>query len=178
MSNKKTIRRIAECGILMALALALSFFKIIKLPSGGSVTLAILPLVIISARQGFLIGSLCGFAFGILLLINGPYIVHPIQFLLDYPLAYSTMGIAGIIKWETSLKATTATTIANIIKFHCHVIAGVVFFSQSQKNFNEALTFSYAYNSGHLLPETIICAAIVWFIAMKHKELCSRQNLD
>ena len=162
----------------MALALALSFFKIFRLPSGGSVTLAILPLALISARQGFLIGSLCGFAFGILLLMNGATIVHPIQFLLDYPLAYSAIGLAGIIKWETALKAATATTLANIIKLHCHVIAGAVFFSQNKENFKEALTFSYAYNSGHLVPETIICAAIVWFIAMKHRELCSRQNLD
>ncbi len=178
MSNKRTIRRIAECGILMALALALSFFKITILPAGGSITLAILPLVLISARQGFLIGTLCGFAFGILLITNGATIVHPIQFLLDYPLAYSTIGFAGIIKWDTALKAITAITIASILKLHCHVIAGIVFFSKNQENFKEALTFCYAYNSGHLVPETIICAAIVWFIAMKHRELCSRQNLD
>ena len=176
MNNKDKIRRITECGVLMALALALSFFKIYRLPVGGSVSLGILPLLFISARQGFIIGTLCGFGFGILLITNGATIVHPIQFILDYPLAYACIGIAGIIKWDTGLKAATATTLANIIKLHCHVIAGAVFFAKNKDNFNESLVYSYGYNSGHIIIETIICAAIVWYIASKHRFLCSKQN--
>ncbi len=175
MKNEK-IKRITDCGILMALALALSYWKIFKLPTGGSVSLGILPLLLIASRHGFLTGTICGFGFGFLLLTNGATVVHPLQFLLDYPLAYACIGIAGLIKWNNGLKAATATTLANIMKLHCHVIAGAVFFSKEAKNFKDALTFSYAYNCGHLIPETIICAAIVWYIALKHRNLCSQQK--
>ena len=160
----------------MAAALALSFFKLYRLPTGGSVSLGILPLFLISARQGPKIGTLCGFAFGILLIANGATIVHPIQFFLDYPLAYSCAGIAAIFKWDTGLKAATATTVANLIRLHCHVVAGAVFFSDTKENLGEALRFSYTYNCGHLIPETVICAIIAFYIASKHKSLCSRQD--
>lgn len=178
MNNKATIRRITECGILMALGLALSFFKIYKLPSGGSVSLGILPLVLIAARNGFKTGFVCGLGFGVLLVAAGATIVHPLQFLIDYPLAYAAIGLAGLIKWDNGLKAATATTLANLVKLHFHVIAGAVFFAKGKENFKEALVFSYGYNCGHLIPETIICAIIVWYIASKHRNLCSQQKLD
>lgn len=176
MSNRAKIQQITECGILMATALALSYVKIFNMPAGGSVSIGILPLLLIAARRGFKTGALCGFCFGFLLLTNGATILHPIQFLLDYPLAYAMIGFAGLFKWNTGLKAATATTVANLIRLQFHVVAGAVFFSKAKENFSEALAFSYAYNCGHLIPETIICAAIVWFIASKHQNLCSQQE--
>lgn len=178
MNNKAKIRKITECGILMALGLALSFIKLYSLPSGGSVSLGILPLAIIAARYGFNTGIFCGLGFGVLLIANGAKIVHPIQFILDYPLAYASIGLAGITKWDNGLKATTATTLASLVRLHFHVIAGAVFYANGKENFKEALIFSYGYNCGHLIPETIICAIIVWYIASKHRNLCSQQKLD
>lgn len=178
MNNRSAIKRITECGILMALALALSLLKFFKMPSGGSVSLGILPLALIAARYGFKISLICGITFGFLLVANGSTIVHPLQFVLDYPLAYACISLAGLIKWETGLKAATATTMANIVKLQIHVIAGAIFFAPNKENIKEALIFSYGYNCGHLIPETIICAIIVWYIASKHRNLCSQQELD
>lgn len=175
---RQKIRQITECGILMATALALSFVKIFQMPSGGSVSLGALPLMLIAARRGFRVGTTCGICFGFLLLMNGATVIHPLQFLLDYPLAYGCLGIAGLVNWNTPLKATTATTAANLIRLQIHVVAGAVFFSGSKENLSKAFALSYAYNCGHLIPETIICAAIVWYIASKHQKLCSQQNLS
>ena len=162
----------------MALALALSFLKLYKLPSGGSVSLGRLPLALIAARYGFKTSFICGIIFGFLLAGNGATIMHPLQFILDYPLAYASISLAGLVKWETGLKAATATTMANIVKLQFHVIAGAIFFASNKENIKEALIFSYGYNCGHLIPETIICAIIVWYIASKHRNLCSQQKLD
>ena len=177
MDNRRIIKITTDCGILMALGMALSILKLFRLPSGGSVSLGIIPLLIIASRYGFKISFFCGIGFGFLLAINGATIIHPFQFILEYPLANACMSAAGLIKWDTGLKATTATILANFLRFHCHVIAGVVFFSNNKDNFVKAFTYSYLYNCGHLVPETIICAAIVWFIASKHRTLCSRQIL-
>lgn len=175
MNNRQTTHRITECGILMATALALSFVKLFHMPTGGSVSIGALPLFLIAARYGFKTSAVCGLGFGVLLIANGAYILHPIQFLLDYPLAYSCVAFASLIKWNTWLKAATAITFANFIRLQFHVIAGAVFFAQGKENFGDALAFSYAYNCGHMIPETIICAAIVGYIAVKHQSLCSQQ---
>ena len=176
MTNRKIIRRIAECGILMALALALSFVKIFSFPHGGSISLDSLPLLLIAARYGFKTGFICGFCFGILKLGNGATFLKLLQYLFDYPLAFACLGIAGLIKWDTPLKAITATTLANLVRLHIHVIAGILFFFEKETNFNVTMiSSSYIYNCGYLIPETIICAVIVWFIALKHRNLCSQQ---
>ena len=178
MSNRSIIKRITECGVLMALALALSYIKLFKMPFGGSVSIGSLPLMLIAARYGFKTSLVCSITFGFLLVANGATILHPIQFVLDYPLAYSCISLAGLIKWETGLKAVTAITMANIVKLQIHVIAGAIFFVKNKETFKETLIASYGYNCGHLIPETIICAIIVWYIASKHRNLCSQQKLD
>lgn len=173
----KKLQVVTECGMLLAMALALSNFKIFQMPSGGSVSLGALPVFILAARHGIKTGLLCGAMLGLLLLTSKPFIVHPMQFLLDYPLAYASLGIAGIIEWESPAKAATATTVANIIRLHFHVVAGAVFFVTADSSVWKSLAASYAYNAAHMVPETIICAAISWLIAGNHKGLCARQQI-
>lgn len=165
-----------ECGMLLATALAFANFKLYQLPSGGSVSLVPLPLMLIAARHGLKTGLLSGAMLGLLLLAMRPFIVHPMQFLLDYPLAYAALGLAGAFKWETPLKAATATTLANLIRLQFHVVAGAVFFVADKGSLTKMLAASYAYNLGHILPETLICAVLAGYLALNHKALCARQH--
>jgi thiamine transporter len=173
----KKINVITECGVLLAAAIAFSHFKLYQLPSGGSISIGIIPLLMISARHGAGTGSICGMLMGLLLLMNRPFIVHPLQFLLDYPLAYASLGVAGFFVWDSPLKATSATTLANILRLLFHVIAGAVFFVSNKETTLGAITVSFAYNLSHILPETIICAAIAGYLATKHKILVQRQKI-
>ncbi len=162
--------------MLLATALALANFKLFQLPNGGSVSLGGLPILILAARHGIVTGLVSGSLFGVLLLTSRPYIVHPLQFLLDYPLAYSSLGLAGAIAWTGSLKAATATTVANIIRLHFHVVAGAVFFVADKDTMLQAMTVSYAYNLSHMLPETILFAALSGYLARFQPGLCARQS--
>ncbi len=173
----KKLTVITECGVLLAAAIALSQFKLYQMPSGGSISIGIVPLLMISARHGAATGSICGMLMGLLLLMSRPFIVHPLQFLLDYPLAYASLGIAGAVTWDTPLKATSATTLANIPRLLFHVIAGAIFFVSNKETTFGALTVSFAYNLSHILPETIICALIAGYLASKHKVLVQRQKI-
>lgn len=172
----RNLKVVTECGMLLAAALALSNFKIFQMPSGGSVSLGPLPLMVLAARHGWQTGMLCGSLLGILMLASRPFIVHPIQFLLDYPMAFAALGLSGMFAWQTPLKAATATTVANIIRLHLHVVAGAVFFVADQSTFYKALAISYAYNASHIIPEAIICTVIASFLARNHQALCSRQS--
>ncbi|MDN5278599.1 MAG: thiamine transporter [Clostridiales bacterium] len=175
MKNNQRLKVATECGMLLATALALSNFKLFQMPSGGSVSLGPFPVLLIAARHGVKTGLISGGLLGILLLTTRPFIVHPLQFLLDYPLANAALGLAGMVRWESPLKAATATTIANIIRLHFHVIAGAVYFVSDKTSLGRMFVASYTYNIGHILPETIICAVLAGYLALNHKALCSRQ---
>ncbi len=172
----RNLKVITECGVMLATALALANLKLYQLPSGGSVSLGSLPLLLLAARHGAFTGMTCGVLLGFLSLLSRPYIVHPLQFLLDYPLAFASLGLAGAVSWNKGLKAATATTAANLIRLHFHVVAGAVFFVADQETIRQAITISYAYNLGHMLPETVILAALTGYLAGYQPALCARQG--
>jgi thiamine transporter len=174
--KQSNLKAVTECGMLMATALALSYFKVFQMPGGGSVSFSCLPLFLLAARHGLHRGVACCGLYGLLLLINSPTILHPIQFLMDYPLAYASIGVSGAVLWNTPLKAVTATTAANFIRLHFHVIAGAVYFSANSNTAKQALIASYAYNLSHLLPEIIISATFAFFLIKNQKRLCERQR--
>ena len=172
----KNIKVVTECGMLLAVAMALSWFKLYQLPSGGSVSLATLPLFIIAARHGAVTGVVCGMLMGLLSLIRQPFIVHPLQFVLDYPLAYGAMGLAGIIKWTGGIRVAVAVSLSYLVRLHFHVITGALFFITDAENMTAALIGSYIYNLSFLVPETLICVGFGVFIAMKHKSLIDQNE--
>lgn len=88
---------IAEIGIACALALVLGYLKVLQLPQGGTISLAMVPVIIIALRRGVLVGVITGTISGLLMMLPDPYFVHPIQVILDYPLAWGALGFAGLI---------------------------------------------------------------------------------
>jgi thiamine transporter len=93
-----TTRDIVGVAIAAALATALSFLRLFELPQGGSITLELLPVFYIAFRHGAIHGIAAGTISGILQLILRPFIVHPVQVLLDYPLAMAAAGVAGVFR--------------------------------------------------------------------------------
>lgn len=166
---------VAEAGMLLAAALALSQVKLFQLPQGGSVSIGSLPLLLLAARRGPVIGMAAGGVSGILAMIQKPFIVSPLQFLLDYPLAFATAGLAGIIPWKTRGNAVAGITLAGVVRLACHVISGVVFFSKPEQAVQAAIWASLAYNSAHLIPETLLCALAGAFLVKGHSPLTARQ---
>ena len=92
-----TAKSLAYAALSIALAFVLSYVKLFRMPNSGSVTLAsMLPLMLFSAAYGVGPGLLAGAAYGLLQYVQGGYFVHPIQFLLDYPIAFALIGLAGV----------------------------------------------------------------------------------
>ena len=90
-----TTREMAYAAISVALSFALSYVKFFALPQGGSVTLAsMLPLMLFSYMFGIRKGIIVGAIYGVLQAIQDPWIIHPAQFFLDYPIAFAMTGLA------------------------------------------------------------------------------------
>ena len=126
---------IAIAGVCVSLSFALSYIKLFELPYGGSITLfSMLPVMLFSYIYGIKKGLIVGVLYGILQAIQDPFIVHPAQFLLDYPVAFAMLGYAGSIKNVNSLnskprlKFTLSAIIAGFLRWISHVFSGVFAF--------------------------------------------------
>jgi thiamine transporter len=161
-------RVLTEAAIAVALAFVLGFFVLFRMPYGGSVSLEMIPLILLALRQGWQVGVIAGAAYGLLDLAIDPYVVHPVQFILDYPLAFGVLGLAGLFK-PTVQGAVLGTTAAVLARFACHFLSGVVFFaSVAPEGWNPYL-YSAAYNAAYLAPSLGI-AIVVTVVLLKALE--------
>ena len=89
-------RMLTEGALFVAMAQVLSYVKLYEFPNGGSVTAAMLPILLFAVRWGLGPGLMGGFAFGLLQLIfDGAYAWGWQSMLLDYLVAFTPLGLAG-----------------------------------------------------------------------------------
>ena len=172
---KLTTRTLINISLMLALAILLHQFKLYHFPQGGSVTLGgLVPLLLISFRYGAGVGTLAGFVFGLITIIQDPFILHPIQVLFDYPLPYMAVGLAGIFKDKIFL----GTILAFAGKFTCHFISGVVFFASYAPEGTSATIYSLTVNASLIVPEMLICLAILKFLPVQRLLSAMERNRD
>src|SRR5207244_10813364 len=91
--------RLAELAIAVDLTTVLSQIRVYKLPQGGSITAgSMVPIFYVALRWGFRWGLLAGLLAGVVNYIIEPFYVHPVQVLLDYPIAFGAIGLAGLLQ--------------------------------------------------------------------------------
>src|SRR5215208_2758611 len=161
-------RVLTEAALAVALSFVLGFIVLFKMPFGGSVSLEMIPLILLALRQGWKVGVLAGAAYGLLDLAIDPYVVHPVQLLLDYPLAFGALGLAGLFK-PTVRGAILGATVAVLARFVCHLLSGVIFFASYAPEGWNPLLYSAAYNAAYLLPSLAI-AIVVTVVLLKALE--------
>ncbi len=159
--QKWTTRMMANASLCVALAFILSYVKLYEMPQGGSVTLAsMLPIFMFAYAYGVAPGLMIGFAYGLLQFVQGGWFVHPVQFLLDYPLAFAMLGFAGIAKkLPDSWGMIPSVLLGTFMRFVCAFLTGVFFWGEGAGDQN-VLIYSAVYNGTYLIPETIICLVI------------------
>ncbi|MBO4401479.1 MAG: energy-coupled thiamine transporter ThiT [Selenomonadaceae bacterium] len=143
---------------MVALAFLLSQIQLYHFPQGGLVTLgSMVPLLLVSFRYGAKAGALAGFLYGLLQIIQDPFILHPVQVLFDYPLPFMAMGLAGFFPRRMILAA--ALSFAG--RFACHFISGVVFFASYAPEGVSPVIYSLTANATYIVPEMLICCVIL-----------------
>ncbi len=164
--NTKT-RMLVEGGLAAALAIALSYLKLWRMPQGGSVTLENIPLLIFSLRWGIKAGMGAGVVAGIVQLMLGGYVVHPVQALLDYPLAFGALGLAGSVRRPIWV----GLSLGSFLRFACHVLSGVVFFGSYAPEGTNVWLYSTIYNGSYMLPNLIIAFILTYLIWPRLKKI-------
>ena len=149
--QKTNTKTMVVSALLVGLSIVLTRITIYSLPQGGSVSLfGMLPIVICAYFFGTRRAVMC---VGMIDLIFKPYVIHPIQLLLDYPLAFGAIGFAGLIFMAKKDGLIPAYLFGVLCRYICAVISGVVFFGAYAPEGFSALTWSLWYNVLYLAIE-------------------------
>ncbi|MDQ3429777.1 MAG: energy-coupled thiamine transporter ThiT [Actinomycetota bacterium] len=160
MNAFRDTRVLTEAALAIALAFVLGLIKVFQMPFGGSISLEMIPLILFALRQGPVVGVVTGAAYGLLNLAVGPVVVHPVQVLFDYPLAFGALGLAGFFR-PTVRGAVIGATVAVLARFVCHFVSGVVFFASYAPEGWNPYVYSGAYNAAYLIPSLVIALVVV-----------------
>ena len=182
-------RVLVECAMLVALACVLSVFpKFDILPYGGSITFcSMLPIILVSYRQGRKWGLLSGLVFAVFQILTGfvaaglSGLAVAVEIVFDYLLAFTVLGVGGLFRGKFGKPAkelVLGSVVAISLRFLCHFIAGFLvwgeyaewFFGQlggfgqqvlgGMSGLGLAMFYSLCYNLTYILPEMIITCIV------------------
>jgi len=163
-SDDSTIksRVVSETGVMVALATILYLLSPGQLPNAGRISMEMLPIYFISFRRGPKVGVFAGAVLGLIILLIDPRVVHPLQFIMDYPLPHMLVGASGVFRKNIYLGIIAG----GLGRFLSHFISGMVFFDAFVPKGTPVWLYSLIYNGSYLLPQ-IILAMILLPIILK-----------
>ena len=173
------IRALCEGAIMLALAIVLNYLsKVIfaNMPNGGSVSLAMFPILFYAHRWGLSKGLLMGFAYGLLdMLLDGGYAWGWQSILLDYLAAYTALGLGGVFKGK-DWGIFPGIAVGCLGRFAVHYLSGVTIYKilvptevEGFGVFSNPHIYSLVYNGAYMIPNMIIAMVIaaILFVPMK-----------
>ena len=195
MSNNVTkshlrIRALCEGAILLALAIVLNMLSkslFANLPQGGSISLAMFPLLLIAHRWGWGSGLLAGFCYGLLdMLLDGGYAWGWQSILLDYLVAYTALGLGGFFKGK-AWGIFPCVAIGSLGRFAVHYFSGVTLYKIIEPTGIEGLeglgvftnphVYSIVYNGVYMLPNMLIAMVIAALLYVPMKKFFAGKDI-
>ena len=178
-------RFLAEGGMVLALATGLSMVKLFSAPYGGSVTAgSMVPLLLFSILRGSKRGLIVSIIYVILQFILSPICLTPFQFLLDFPLAFGALGLAGLVLsphlWEALNQTQRIFQVIGAVflsiggRLTCHYFAGVIFWGQYAPEGMSPWIYSLIYNGSYLGVEFLISTIIIWLLIPRFSGFVNR----
>ncbi|HWI47638.1 MAG TPA: energy-coupled thiamine transporter ThiT [Rummeliibacillus sp.] len=184
--NNKRLLMMVEVAIFAAIGLVLDQVSFKLWPQGGSISLVMVPIVLIAFRWGTIAGLITGLLVGGLQAIMGGYILTPLQGFIDYFLAFTAVGLAGVMRNKIIIASkkeskkqmvayiSIGTFIGGMLRYIAHIVSGIVFFAEYAGKQN-IYWYSIIYNGSYMIPAiilTIIVAALLFTSAprlLEHK---------
>ena len=158
---KLTTKQLTYSAVALALAMVCSMIKFANLPMGGSVTLcSMLFIVLIGYWFGPYVGLTTAFAYGLLQFVVEPIFYTLPQMLIDYPLAFGALGLAGFFAGKKH-GLQLGYLVGVIGRYIFAVISGVVFFGAYAPEGTPAIVYSIGYNATYIVPEAVITLIII-----------------
>lgn len=177
MNTSSRTRTLVEGAMLIALATILSYLKFYDLPQGGSITLEMLPLILMAFRHGTKWGVFTGLVHGMLQMMIG---FHNVMYcntllaqvgciLLDYLVAFSVLGLAPAFRKMAKDKQQAGlilgTACAGLLRFLCSFLSGWLLWGSYAPEGKSAIVYSLLYNGSYMIPDIVIHVIIIVILA-------------
>jgi len=156
--------------VAMAGALALISHSFFGLPQGGSINLGMVPIFWLALRRGPRIGIFAGAVLGVVDLAIEPFVVNPAQFVLDYPLAFACLGLAGFFRKPAVIGPIVGVLVGGTGRFLSHFVSGVIYFPNYAPPGMSPILYSAIYNATYMAPSIVICSIAI-FLLLRSKTL-------
>ena len=180
---KNNLRRLCEGAIMVAIAQILSYIKLWEMPWGGSIVLAMVPIILFSVRWGLGSGLLAGFVFGVLqFMFDGGFAIGWQSIIGDYLLAFTVLGLAGLMKGK-KLSVFWGTLIGGVARFLVHYVVGATIWAAYMPDtfFGMTMTspwiYSLLYNIAYMGPNIIITLVIFGLLYVPMKKYMLGQDI-
>ena len=164
----RNVRTLAYCGICIALATVTSMVKVFEFPTGGAITLC---SMLFATLPGFLFGPvegiLSGIAYGILQFILEPFMLSPVQVILDYILAFGAFGASGFFSNKKN-GLIIGYLAACGLRWFFSFLSGWVFWGEYAWSGWNPAAYSAVYNLIYIGAEALITVALLKTTSMFH----------
>lgn len=166
--GKLTAKQLVFCAMSIALGTILSEIKIIDFPWGGSATLLSMLIICLPGYLfGLGAGLVTGVAYGILQLLVDPYVLFPMQLVLDYLLAFGSLGLSGI--FASSKNGLVKGYLTGILgRYVFTVLSGWIFFGEYAWEGWPVLPYSLVYNGIYIFAEAAVTLVVLAIPAVKN----------
>lgn len=168
--HRLAIRRLCEGALMIAFAELLSFLPLYRMPWGGSVDLAMLPIFVLCARWGFGPGMLASATHAVLqTLFEGGIAIGWQSIVGDFLLAYLVLGFAGLC-WKMKGGFFAGALLGCILRFLVHYVIGATIWAELMPEtfFGMTMTtpwlYSALYNGAYMLPDCILVLFVGWLL--------------
>ncbi|MBV7321721.1 energy-coupled thiamine transporter ThiT [Bacillus halotolerans] len=191
MAQSRQLVRLIEIAIMTAAAVILDIVSgmFLRMPQGGSVSIMMIPIFLISFRWGVKAGLTTGLLTGLVqIAIGNLFLQHPVQLLLDYIAAFAAVGISGFFasavrksalskaKGKLIVSIICAVFIGSFLRYAAHVISGAVFFGSFAPKGTPVWLYSLTYNATYMIPSFIICAIALCLLFMTAPRLLKTEK--
>lgn len=165
--GKLTVKQLAFCAMSLALGTLLSEIKIIDFPWGGSATLlSMLVICLPGYLFGLGAGLMTGVAYGVLQILIDPYILFPLQLVVDYLLAFGALGLSGL--FANSKNGLLKGYLVGILgRYVFVVLSGWIFFAEYAWEGWAPLPYSLVYNGIYIFAEAAITFVLLAIPAVR-----------
>lgn len=132
--RKKEVFNVTFSAIMVSLSAVLEllfkFVIILDMPSGGGVSIAMLPVIIASIVCGVKYGLVAGIGYGLINYLIDGYGFSLWSFIFDYILAYMSVAVAGLFRKQilNGKKAYLAVAFVCvfIVRWICNGLSGMI----------------------------------------------------
>lgn len=166
--NKFNTKEMVMVAMFSAISFILYMIQFIRYPQGGGITLfSMLPTMLVAILYGRTAGVTGGLIFGLLKMLNGAYVVHPAQFLLDYILSNMALGLAGEFGREKKSDIFKGCLFASSLSVLVSIISGVVYFGQYAPEGMNIVVYSCIYNISSAGVEGLLSSIMLVLLPIK-----------